>query len=197
VLSRNTHVEEINFHANSLGPQGAEYVARCLRLNKRVVALNMGANDITDKGVYRLGETLGMGSTDGAPPCQLVSISLYNNKISDVGCHTLALALKSNVCLNHIDLAGNSITCTGAKELAGVLAGTQSLKEVVLAYNLIRDEGANALVTAVEENKSIIKLELGGNHFSRDIMVRLEKALRGNSKLHELEKLRERNAKVS
>ena len=156
----------------------------------------MGANDITDKGVYRLGETLGIGSTDGAPPCQLVSVSLYNNKISDTGCHTLALALKNNVCLGHIDLAGNSITCAGAKELAGVLMETQSLREVVLAYNLIRDEGANALVTAVEQNRKIIKLELGGNHFSRKIMGRLEKALRENSKLHELEKLRERNAQV-
>jgi hypothetical protein len=55
---QNKKLQTLNLAYNSLGDNGAEYIARSLKFNRTLLVLNLSSNDITDDGAEKLAEVL-------------------------------------------------------------------------------------------------------------------------------------------
>jgi len=60
------------------------------------------------------------------------------------------------------------------------LAGHTALRELALAHNVIKEEGAQALAAAMHANRSVCRLELGGNVIGEGAAADLTVALQRN-----------------
>jgi hypothetical protein len=55
---QNKKLQTLNLAYNSLGDNGAEYIARSLKFNRTLLVLNLSSNDISDDGAGKIAEVL-------------------------------------------------------------------------------------------------------------------------------------------
>ncbi|CAF0991291.1 unnamed protein product [Rotaria sordida] len=55
---QNKKLQTLNLAYNSLGDEGAEYIARSLKFNRTLLVLNLSSNDISDLGAQKFAEVL-------------------------------------------------------------------------------------------------------------------------------------------
>jgi Leucine-rich repeat (LRR) protein len=109
-----------------------------IRNNKTSIAhLELASFDLLDEDMVDLISVL------SSPDTTIESINLSENKITDAGTASLAIAVSSIPRLKELDLSYNEITAVGA----GYFADT-TLEELHLSHNAIGDEGARALSTS-------------------------------------------------
>jgi Ran GTPase-activating protein (RanGAP) involved in mRNA processing and transport len=79
--------------------EGAHALAKCLRVNRALVHLNVSQNTIGDAGALRLAKSLLTNAT-------LTWLDLHDNPIGACGAAKLAECLRVNATLKHLDLWG-------------------------------------------------------------------------------------------
>jgi Ran GTPase-activating protein (RanGAP) involved in mRNA processing and transport len=84
---------------NTMGIVGARHVADSLRYNDFLTALDLSNNELGDDAVMTLTNCLLTNFT-------LQSLTLFNNKISDIGACELARLLHFNQALNILAIGG-------------------------------------------------------------------------------------------
>ncbi|XP_041351330.1 leucine-rich repeat-containing protein 71-like [Gigantopelta aegis] len=87
--------------------------------NSLIQRLSLRSCFITDKGAARIGRELGTLEKINK---KLVTLDLYGNKITDLGCEHLAAGLRMNRTLLVLTLANNEISDAGCCKLAEVLS---------------------------------------------------------------------------
>ena len=84
-----------------------------------------------------------------SPYCRIQLLSLKSHCVGDLGAKHLALSLKNNNTLTHLDLERNRIGPHGYEALAAhfrlQVGNNTSLRTLLLSFNRVGDEGALAL----------------------------------------------------
>ena len=137
--------------SNFIGAEGANSLAKALRVNTSLSFLNLSRNFIGVRGANSLAQALRVNTS-------LSSLDLSCNFIGDEGANSLAEALRVNTSVSSLNLANNSIGNEGANSLAKALRENASLSSLNLSTNSIGGEGANSLVQALRVNTSLSSL---------------------------------------
>jgi len=87
---------------NSITDHGASALAESLKVNDKLMKLDLACNSIHDGGAIALGESLGTNAG-------LMELHLARNNITDKGASELVEGLKSNKGLMKLDLEENPI----------------------------------------------------------------------------------------
>ena len=90
---------------------------------------------------------------------KLTELSLFECSIDDDGAFHIATALEENTTLKVLWFR-NQITIAGAQALADMLRINSTLKELHVLDRSIGIDGAIKLITSLEENGSLVQLEL-------------------------------------
>lgn len=120
-------------------------------------------------------------------------LDLEANCIGRDGASALAHALKTNSALQLLNLRNNSIFDGGASELAEALEVNHTLLNLNLRYNEIGPEGAKHLGEALQMNDGLIVLNLEANELGPEGAQFLAAGLRHN---HTIQELRLRNNRI-
>jgi len=174
-------------------------------IGKECTRLDLGYNMITSQGVSILVDALKQNTT-------LEELDFHNNRVSDLGVHSIAEVLSTNKpIIKALGLGSNGITDKGAEHLAEMLKTNRTVTWLALAGNQIGDYGVKLLAkTLAHENSSLTVLSLHVNKLISDAsvdtiiyMLQHNKSLRklwmqdcnlseeGKSKLRDAAKLRQ------
>uniref|UniRef100_F7E0E7 NLR family pyrin domain containing 2 n=1 Tax=Equus caballus TaxID=9796 RepID=F7E0E7_HORSE len=130
-----------------------------LEINQSLTCLNLTANELLDEDAKLLYMTL------RHPKCFLQRLSLENCHLTEASCKELSSALIVNQRLTHLCLAKNALGDGGVKLLCEGLSYPEcQLQTLVLWYCNITSDGCNHLSTLLQQNSSLMHLDLGLNH---------------------------------
>jgi Ran GTPase-activating protein (RanGAP) involved in mRNA processing and transport len=215
-LSRNTSIKVLNISLNYLRDvESAEILRDILRSNKTMTTLNLTSNafgqtagavecitdglgsnstlltidlsrcSLEDADVSTLAQSLGSRNTT------LQKLSLGTNSITSTGLGVLLESMEqSSSSITDLDLQYNPIGNEGASLLARSLENNvlPNLKRLSLSNGGIGDDGLIALVSALEQNTSLLHLDLRYNyHFREQAFLALAENLPGIKVLQQLD----------
>jgi Ran GTPase-activating protein (RanGAP) involved in mRNA processing and transport len=181
-LSRNASIKVLDMSGNYLSDmESAELLRDILRSNKTMTTLNLSWNDFgqTTGAVECISNGLGSNST-------LLKIDLSSCSLKDGGVSTLARSLGSrSTTLQKLTIGWNSITSTGL----GVLLETMEQSSNSITDLELGSEGASLLARALESNAlpNLTSLSLSYCIIGKDGLIALLSALEQNSSLLHLD----------
>eukprot|EP00808_Paulinella_micropora_P009145 g74483.t1 len=143
MLKVNTTVQTLNIGDNNLGDKGAALVAEAIKVNKTLQAVGLSSNNIGDDGAKAIGKALEVNST-------LISINLEDNGIGPAGAQHIAKALEVNTTLTSLGLSTNVIGDAGAQAIGEALRVNKNLQTLWIASNNIGGKGAAAFADALK-----------------------------------------------
>lgn len=135
-------------------------------IQKECTRLDLGYNCITSRGASMLADALKHNTT-------LEELDFHNNRVSDVGAHSLAKVLALNISVvKALGLGSNGITDRGAEHLAEMLTTNRTITWLALAGNQIGDRGVQLLAnTLANQNSTLLVLSLHVNKAISDTSV--------------------------
>eukprot|EP00930_Biecheleria_cincta_P048040 TRINITY_DN33416_c0_g1_i1.p1 TRINITY_DN33416_c0_g1~~TRINITY_DN33416_c0_g1_i1.p1 ORF type:complete len:349 (+),score=55.13 TRINITY_DN33416_c0_g1_i1:80-1126(+) len=176
-LATHTALTSLDMSNNTIDSAGVESVAAAIIANEALTHLNLSQNDLGPEGADYMSLALRENTT-------LTQLCLAGSRIGHRGARSLAAAIGLASCrLANLDLAGNSIADLGAKHFAEVLPHTTSLTALDLQTNNIGDAGLGALLHGLQDNHSMVALELGNmseNCIWQPICVQIRALLKHN-----------------
>jgi hypothetical protein len=187
-LGRNTSIKELDISGNNLDDiQSAEILKDILRINKTLTALDLSRNGRFQRGtgaVKCIADGLGSNSTLqkidlsgcisgdgdisklaktlGSRNTALQNLSLRDNDITSAGVLVLTEMMEQNRHITDLNLSLNQFGNEGASLLARSLINNAlpNLTRLSLYCCGIGDDGFIALVSALEQNTSLLQLDL-------------------------------------
>jgi Ran GTPase-activating protein (RanGAP) involved in mRNA processing and transport len=190
-LCRNTSIRVLDISGNDLNTlESAEILRDVLRSNKTMTAINLSGNRFgeTIGAVERIADGLGSNSTLqkidlsscalgnngvsiltqtlGSRNTTLQKLTLAMNSIGSTGVGALLDMIEQSCHITDLDLRQNLIGNGGASLLARSLGNNASpnLKRLSLSYCGIGDDGFLTLISALEQNTSLLYLDLRCSH---------------------------------
>jgi hypothetical protein len=192
-LSSLPHLQVLNLSDNHLTDTGLAELLDSAAQHKEIEELDISNNIVGTNASYSLGAFL------ASPECRLTSLKLRDANIDDSECANICAVLKSNTCLEELDLSKNLLGkdenlnlvkpsfVTGGESLALLLLnGDCPIKKLVLHWNMIRLDGARDLCNAVHYNKHLTHLDLSYNAIGTQGAEILGKCLLDNTVLRTL-----------
>jgi hypothetical protein len=167
-LEQNKSLKELDIsgdinRSNIGGSAGAKHVAKMLRVNGGLTALDLTFNDLMDEGVSAVCEAI-----QSNKETKLASLNMVMNRIGPVGAKSVAAMVAVTGGLTSIDLSGNQLcgiwtdddgiqrgtyTAEGITAIADALGVNGALTSVELRGNKLGDEGWGAIFAAICGNK--------------------------------------------
>jgi Ran GTPase-activating protein (RanGAP) involved in mRNA processing and transport len=202
-LCRNTSIKVLDISGNNLNDmKSAELLRDIIRRNETITTIDLSRNEFgrTTGAVNCIADGLGSNST-------LLKIDLSSCYLKDGGVSTLARNLGSrNTKLQKLTLESNCITSRGVGVLLEMMErNSHRITDLDLRYNSIRNEGASrlarslrnnalpnltrvslkncgdngfiALVSALEQNTSLLHLDLCSDMLSERAFLALAESL--------------------
>ncbi|XP_072894269.1 NACHT, LRR and PYD domains-containing protein 3-like [Hemitrygon akajei] len=154
--------QELRLGANKLGDSGVKLVSAAVRnLECKIQKLGLENVGLTDSGVEDLASAL---STNPS----LTELDLSVNKLGDSGVKLVSAALRNPECkIQTLWLHNIGLTDSGVEDLASALSTNPSLMELNLSYNSLTDRSVPALRRLILTLRSLERIQLYGNQFSR------------------------------
>ena len=136
----------LDFRRCNLSPLDCLALVHALKSVEGILHFHLYANNLQSLGCIEIAKLL-PGNEHNQGFCELKTLSLWDNNITDEGVKHLSTALTHTNCkLNSLDLERNNITDEGVKHLATALTHTNcKLNSLDLGYNNITDKGKNLL----------------------------------------------------
>jgi Ran GTPase-activating protein (RanGAP) involved in mRNA processing and transport len=148
-----THVRELDLSSNEISDDGATYLAKALRVNSRVTALNLRDNLIGSRGFTSL--FLAVSKEKAV----LEKLNMYSNEVSKVRVR-VSKALSSNTTLTELNLGMNWLHLKSCISLAKGLQGNTVLRSLNLEWNSLQDMGVVELAKSLSVNTTLHSLNL-------------------------------------
>jgi hypothetical protein len=148
-----THVRELDLSSNRISDDGATYLAKALRVNSRVTALNLRDNLIGSRGFTSL--FLAVSKEKAV----LEKLNMYSNEVSKVRVR-VSKALSSNTTLTELNLGMNWLHLKSCISLAKGLQGNTVLRSLNLEWNSLQDMGVVELAKSLSVNTTLHSLNL-------------------------------------
>ncbi|WP_189002889.1 ribonuclease inhibitor [Deinococcus roseus] len=163
-----------------LGVEGCRHIKEALLANNVIHTLLLGTDAIGDEGVAMVAELVAQNST-------LHTLYLGCNHITEAGMHTLGEAIAAQDHIEALWLKRNPIGEGGAKAVASMLQKTPSLKVLDLVQALPDRKGlTDILEVLIQQNRTVERLHLGGNHLGPAEAEQLAQVLKANPTLRSL-----------
>ena len=179
----------LNFSQCNLSPVDCLALVHALKSVKGILDFDLSGNNLQSLGCIEIAKLL-PGNEHNQGFCELESLDISGNNITDEGVKRLSTALKHTNCkLNSLDLSRNNITDKGVKHLSTALKHTNcKLNSLDLWLNNITDESVKHLSTALTHtNCKLNSLDLDNNNITDDGVNHLSTALtHTNCKLNTL-----------
>jgi Ran GTPase-activating protein (RanGAP) involved in mRNA processing and transport len=161
ILRRNKTITTLNLSRNRFGfiPGAVECIADGLGSNSTLLKIDLSVCFLVDDDVSTLAQTLGSRNTT------LQKLKIESNFISSTGVGVLLETMEQSCHITDLDLHANRIGSEGAGLLARSLRNNAlpNLSRLFLSACDIGDDGLIALVSALEQNKSLLHLDLRHN----------------------------------
>ncbi|XP_070297938.1 ribonuclease inhibitor-like [Salvelinus sp. IW2-2015] len=144
-------LEKLKLSVCLLTEEGCDSLASALRSNPSYLReLDLSNNDLKDSGVKLLSAGL------GNPHCKLETLRLSRCLVTEEGCASLVLALRSNPShLRELDLSYNHPGVSGVRLLSARLEDPHCrLEKLKLSGCGVTEEGCASLVSALKSNPS-------------------------------------------
>ncbi|CAF3807382.1 unnamed protein product [Rotaria sp. Silwood1] len=129
-LSKNRTLKNVIICENTLNSQDMEYIGRFIQKNPILKQIDLHGCEIDDDGAIHLAKYL--------PACNLESLELSQNSISDRGCASLLSSIPST--LLNLSLRGNQVTKSSLQTILTFLDVNQTLKNLTIRNNPILEE---------------------------------------------------------
>eukprot|EP00980_Cylindrotheca_fusiformis_P005770 scaffold1203_cov117-Cylindrotheca_fusiformis.AAC.9 len=173
-------LEEIYLTDVKMHDDGIVALSSMLLSNTAIRVLDLGNNDIDDKGLALISQTIARNK--GMP---LRSLVLSFNKITCAGIECLMNAVWGSKTLKELKLDNNKMQDRGA-QLCSVVLGSISLEVLDISFNLVSTVGIKALMKSLSENNSLKSLSLNGIPMDQNASKAVSYALAYNSSLESL-----------
>jgi hypothetical protein len=161
IFSSNKTMTALDLSVNIFGPIAGvvECIAEGLCSNSTLMEINLSRCHLEDGGVSTLGRNLGSRNTT------LQKLTLSLNFMTSTGAGVLLETMEQNSHITDLDLENNALGNEGASLLARSLGNKASpnLTRLSLYDCNIGDDGFIALVSALEQNTSLLHLDLRSN----------------------------------
>jgi Ran GTPase-activating protein (RanGAP) involved in mRNA processing and transport len=162
ILRCNKTMATLDLSGNQLGETtgAVECIADGLGGNSTLLNINLSDCALGDHGLSTLAQTFGSRNTT------LQKLAVGGNAITSTGVGVLVGTMEQSHQITYLDLERNPIGNEGASLLARSL-GNNALPNVTslsLSYCSIDDDGFIALVSALEQNTSLLYLDLRHNY---------------------------------
>jgi hypothetical protein len=176
ILRSNKTITTLDLSGNTFGrTTGAvECIADGLGSNSALLKIDLSSCDLGDGGVSTLAHTLGFRNTT------LEKLTLENNDITSTGVGVFLETMEQSSHITDLELRHNAIGNEGASLLARSLGNNAlpNLTRLSLSNRGIGDDGFLALVSALEQNTSLLQLDLRDSHgFSERAFLALAESL--------------------
>jgi Ran GTPase-activating protein (RanGAP) involved in mRNA processing and transport len=173
-------LEELFLAGVKMHGDGVVALSSMLLINTGIRVLDLGNNDIDDKGIALISQTLARNKS-----IPLRSLVLSFNKISCAGIECLMNAIWGSKTLKELKLDNNKMQDRGA-QLCSVVLGSISLEVLDISCNKISTVGIKALMKSLSENSSLKSLSLNGIPMDQNASKAVSYALAYNSSLESL-----------
>ena len=145
---------------------GGNVITETLRWCRNLKTINFGSNNITDEQLLPIVEAI-----KGGCYTSLQVLSLYGNRIGNVGCHAIATLLEHTNCnIKLLSLETDQIGNEGATTIANSLANNTKLKRLYLGGNPF-DASAVGIFCTVLCNASSVNDTYLSNHTLKDVLL--------------------------
>ncbi|XP_067934446.1 leucine-rich repeat-containing protein 74B-like [Watersipora subatra] len=172
-------IESLDLGGNDLGDKGCEYLCEMLKDNHILRTLSIAENNLSDASASHINRMLAENDT-------LKELSLAGNLFTDNSAATFADFME-DCKLKSLDLSHNRFGARGGVILGPALSTNVYLDELDLSWNQIRGAGAVAVATGLKENVHIAVCNLAWNGFSELGGLALADALLVNTNLKEID----------
>ena len=125
-LKENKTLVYLNVNCNSIAEDGAKAFGALLKLNTPLKKLGLASNRIGNNGIVALSEAIATSN------CNLTSLWINNNHITETGLCALAAALRMNITLTNIYIWGNDLRNTACNAFQLLMEGN---KPRILGHN--------------------------------------------------------------
>ena len=156
----------LNLNKQQLIDADMEIIVEQALIDKQCIWLRSEENKITPDGISIL-------VTAFQKKNALEGLSLFGNRLSDLGVQILTLAISfSKNKIRSLGLGNNGITDTSIEYIANMLKVNRTITQLCLQKNQITDRGVQLLLDAMEiYSAHIQELDLSGNTFVTDSSV--------------------------
>ena len=175
-LEKNSMLRILRLHNNRMKGEVAEYLAGVIKSNPCLEQLGLANNDLKSSADVVLRALQGV--------TKLKALDLGNNNITSEVAEDLAEVIKSNPCLEQLELANNDLK-SSADVVLRALQGVTKLKTLNLGNNNMTSEVAEDLAEVIKSNPCLEQLGLANNDLKSSAGVVLL-ALQGVAKLKTL-----------
>uniref|UniRef100_A0AAR2KWD7 Leucine rich repeat containing 45 n=1 Tax=Pygocentrus nattereri TaxID=42514 RepID=A0AAR2KWD7_PYGNA len=177
-LQKDTLFTELVLQDCMLSEEGAKLFLNGLCSNTTVRALDLKGNNLRGAGAEALGKLLVRNKTLRRLVLEWNALGMWEEGFS-IFCEGLA----SNSCLTQLDLRNNQINHQGAAELALALKRNSVLEELGenLRWNNIGLLGGRSLLDALQQNRTVLQVEMAGNNIPSDILRAIEQSMEHNA----------------
>ncbi|XP_067151430.1 NACHT, LRR and PYD domains-containing protein 6 [Apteryx mantelli] len=152
-------VEKLWLWRCRLKEKGCGALATALCANPSVTELHLGDNELGDRGVRRLCESL----RDGA--CRVQTLRLWRCCLKEEGCRALAAALRTNQSLRELHLGDNKLGDRGVRRLCESLRdGACRVQMLSLWQCQLTDACCADFATVLSASQSLVHLDLSENN---------------------------------
>ncbi|XP_038656759.1 NACHT, LRR and PYD domains-containing protein 3-like isoform X1 [Scyliorhinus canicula] len=166
-------IQKLELNNNALTVSCAEDLASALSINRSLMYLNLGYNNLGDSGIKLLSTAL------RNPDSKIQELSLSNNSLTDSCAEDLVFALSTNRALTDLNLGNNNLGDLGVKLLSEALRNPDcKIQKLGLYNNALTDLCAQDLASALNTNQSLLDLNLDNNKLGDSGMKLLSAALR-------------------
>lgn len=118
-LKDNKTLKYLNLACNKISEDGTRAFASLLKLNTPLKKLSFASNRIGNNGLAALSEAIATNN------CNLTTLWINNNGITETGLCALAAALRSNITLSNIYIWGNELKNTACNAFEQLMEGNK------------------------------------------------------------------------
>ena len=150
-----SHIVKMDFSGCSLDERGMSIVYRIVKLCKNIKELNLSRNNLGRSGITWVAKLL-----QNTEICFLI---LTHNGLNDRDMEVFLAALPDSDTILSLDLSYN-ILGPYVGELMTKYMPVSSIRSLNLSHNEIGPEGARHMVEGLQENDSLVELDLSWNY---------------------------------
>ncbi|XP_044765844.1 protein phosphatase 1 regulatory subunit 37-like [Coccinella septempunctata] len=159
-LKTNTTLRELYLPSSKLYSREAQCLGSFLQVNMHLNVLDISNNFIGDRGLDSLARGLVKQNVPGSGLSVLI---VFNNQLTEKSGPVINNIIKCCKNLHTLNVGYNNLTDQVLMDVKDGLTETHSLEGLGLQCTLLTCKGIFSLAEAIEENKSLLKINLKGN----------------------------------
>ncbi|DAZ98037.1 TPA: hypothetical protein N0F65_004527 [Lagenidium giganteum] len=175
-LIKNNTITSLDLSHNKITNHGARLIAKLLGPDSVLTSLNLCDNQIHAEGGRYLSRGLKYNTS-------LVELNLRLNRLTDEGARMLLEGLVEHKSLMNLNLSNNMLGRDTADALAEIIADPSCpLRSIDVSGNQLKETDAQALLQGLQQNSTIVALDLRQNDISAEAecLLHIAQKIRAN-----------------